>query len=557
MIRDMAEGDLFADERALLDRCRAALSGADPTAPLHQPLDELLTAHARLLRRFRQTVRLSDRSHSQLREMHERLRGAQEELARAASSTGDLLDDPVSWARRAADGILAALRARSLDVWLLEQGVLTAIGAAAGPPPDLARLEAIGGSAPGPRPGEWLVAVRGVSGALRGALAVDSARPLDETQRGLLTTLAGHLGTALDLRHARGRLQRAEADARAQRERLKEQAVDLAGVCPACSGCFEAAEPDALCPVDGFLLDSNVALPLVVADRYRLEAQLGIGGMGAVYRAHDRRLGRPVALKVLRDLDADAEQRARFEREARTIARLRHPGIVTLYDQGELDGGVLFLVMELLAGNNLAVLIERDGRGSPAQVAALLRQAGSALAAAHAAGIVHRDLKPGNVVLDQQGLHFKLVDFGIARPLAGAGLTETGLVLGTPGFMAPEQAMGRPVDGRTDLYGLAAVAWAALTARPLFAIRNSAQAAYAAVLIPAPRPSSVLALASPRLDQAFARALAKLPEQRPSDVAAWAEEAATEVERLPPAPGWRDQPAPGGPEQDATQRLLR
>ncbi|HEX7878960.1 MAG TPA: protein kinase [Candidatus Eisenbacteria bacterium] len=213
---------------------------------------------------------------------------------------------------------------------------------------------------------------------------------------------------------------------------------------------------------------------------YRLEALLGAGGMGEVYRALDTRLGRSVAIKVLsRHLAATAEARARFEREARTVSQLNHPNIATLFDVGQ-EGDTDYLVMEFLEGETLA---DRLVRG-PLPTAEFLALAGpivDALAAAHRAGVIHRDLKPGNVMLTAGGP--KLLDFGLARPLEGvvtdasssqsptvnAPLTGQGVIVGTLQYMAPEQLEGREVDARTDVFALGCVLFEMATGRKAFA----------------------------------------------------------------------------------------
>ncbi len=180
--------------------------------------------------------------------------------------------------------------------------------------------------------------------------------------------------------------------------------------------------------------------------------------MGTVFLAEDLRLPREVAIKIVRlDLNADPGIRLRFVREANTLARLSHPGVTALFDAGELDDGSLFLVMERLRGRDLGSLLASEGRGTPAQVGEVARQAGAALAAAHRAGVVHRDVKPENLVLTRDGdrLRVKVVDFGLAQaPEAGRALTRTGMVVGTPAFMAPEQVMDEELSASTDIYAL-------------------------------------------------------------------------------------------------------
>jgi eukaryotic-like serine/threonine-protein kinase len=188
--------------------------------------------------------------------------------------------------------------------------------------------------------------------------------------------------------------------------------------------------------------------------RYQLGRTLGSGGMAIVYQAHDRELGRVVAVKRLADnLSHDRSFRDRFLREAQLAARLSHPHLVRVYDFGHDPDGRPFIVMEYVEGGSLAEALARDGALSPARVVAVARDCCSGLAYAHAAGLVHRDLKPQNLLLDLDG-RVKIADFGIARSLDGTSLTLTGSVLGTAGYLAPEQAGGEQATAAADIYGL-------------------------------------------------------------------------------------------------------
>jgi eukaryotic-like serine/threonine-protein kinase len=208
----------------------------------------------------------------------------------------------------------------------------------------------------------------------------------------------------------------------------------------------------------------------VVADRYLLHEPVGRGGMGVVWRADDRLLGRPVAVKEvgfepgLSGEEREAVQ-ARVMREARAAAMLNHAGAVTVYDVAE-DDGRAFIVMELVEAPTLAELVRDGGPLTPAEVARIGLAVLDVLAAAHAAGIVHRDLKPGNVMV--AGDHVKLTDFGIATVKDDPRLTSTGIVLGSPSYIAPEQALGREVTPATDLWGLGATLFYAVCGRPPF-----------------------------------------------------------------------------------------
>jgi len=256
---------------------------------------------------------------------------------------------------------------------------------------------------------------------------------------------------------------------------------------------------------------------------YRMEAPLGAGGMGTVYRAVDTRLGRKVAIKI-----ATARYSERFQREARAISALNHPHICTLYDVGPN-----YLVMELLDGPTLSDEIKK-GPLSAELVTRYGEQAAGALAEAHAHGIVHRDLKPGNIMITRHGI--KVLDFGIAKVLSEADLTETNAIVGTPAYMAPEQAEGREADERTDLFALGLVLYEMAAGRlPVpGASLGRMLASGAAPAIPPPcRAGSPFAS---RLNRLIPRLLEKDPERRPQSAAAVRQELLAEQQPQPVKP---------------------
>ncbi len=227
-------------------------------------------------------------------------------------------------------------------------------------------------------------------------------------------------------------------------------------------------------PDDGELLLARVRV--AVADRYDGLREIGRGGMAVVYAARDRRLNRDIALKVLPpDLGFRRDVRERFVREAQTAARLNHPSIVPIYAVDEVDGLVYF-AMALVQGESLAARLGRETRPPLPFVRNVLAQVADALAYAHASGVVHRDVKPDNILLEHATGRAIVTDFGIARAVqSGARLTQTGIAVGTPAFMSPEQAMGqRDVDGRSDVYALGVVGYVMLTGRLPFEADTSA-----------------------------------------------------------------------------------
>ncbi len=255
---------------------------------------------------------------------------------------------------------------------------------------------------------------------------------------------------------------------------------------------------------------SGVDLP----SRYRDPVLIDAGGMGAVYRAHDERLGRDVAVKVPSAAVAgDPAAGRRFRREAVSAARVHHPNVAVVYDAGEHDGRS-YMVMELVPGGTVA---DRLARGRPPRDVALgwIAQAAAALDAAHAAGVVHRDVKPANLLLDAAG-RVKVADFGIARVLGdqGATMTAAGTVVGTSGYVSPEQAQGRPVTPAADQYSLAAVAFELLTGERPYAPRTGLAELAAHVGDPAPRARERDPALPPAVDDVLGRGLAKDPAAR-------------------------------------------
>src|SRR6266540_616634 len=252
----------------------------------------------------------------------------------------------------------------------------------------------------------------------------------------------------------------------------------------------------------------------IVADRYVLKAPLGRGGMGVVWHAHDTVLGRAVAVKevVFPPSLPDQERRsahARVMREARAAARLNHPGAVTLFDVVQ-DQGHPFIVMELVPASTLAHLVRTEGPLPPGRVAAIGGQVADALEAAHRAGIVHRDVKPGNVMVAEDG-GVKLADFGVASLRGDPQLTATGLVIGSPAYMAPEQAGGEPSGPPADFWALGATMYFAVEGEPPFD-KPTSIATLAAVVNEDPRPM----LRAGPLAPVIGALLAKDPADRPS-----------------------------------------
>ncbi|TNF36787.1 MAG: serine/threonine protein kinase, partial [Deltaproteobacteria bacterium] len=303
-------------------------------------------------------------------------------------------------------------------------------------------------------------------------------------------------------------------------------------ICPQCG----AETPELTCRVDGFgtvdasrhrRVDPRDRIGTLFQNRYRIDAVLGAGGMGSVYRATQVRVGRQVALKVIHaDLAHNLAVIARFQREGRAIAALVHPNIVQVYDFGQAEDGELFMAMELIEGRTLCDILRAEAPLDPARVAHLGAQLFDALAEAHERSVIHRDLKPDNIFVTDTGRRHdvvKVVDFGVAKivnaPEDDAMVTARGAILGSPKYMAPEQARGKGVTGHADVYAIGAILYEALTGHPVFDEPSAADYLVAhSVKLPSPPQVRGRELRGPLVDLIM-RCLEKKPWDRPDGAA--------------------------------------
>jgi tRNA A-37 threonylcarbamoyl transferase component Bud32 len=281
-----------------------------------------------------------------------------------------------------------------------------------------------------------------------------SEEPYTPEDRELLRGIAVQMGVALDL------------------SRLRKQAGSSSiapTVTPGGSGATQTFTPTVV--VGGSGAGSGITVGAMVDNKYRVDSIIGQGGMGAVFKAWDVRLERPVAIKVVRPhLISDPEARARFNRESKIIARLQHPSIVTVYDYGNLADGGAFLVMEFVPGEDLRHFLKREKQLDAARMSVLMAGICGGVEIAHKAGIFHRDLKPENILLPDGGTGPKVLDFGVAKLTNsssgdGGTMSVVGTIVGTPAYMAPEQLRGEAVDARADVYSLGVMAYEMLTMR--------------------------------------------------------------------------------------------
>jgi serine/threonine-protein kinase len=278
-----------------------------------------------------------------------------------------------------------------------------------------------------------------------------------------------------------------------------------------------------------------MSVETLAAGRYRVQRTLGQGGMAAVYLAQDSELERPVAIKVLAEhLASDDAFRHRFLREARMAAKLSHPNIVHVYDQGEEEGRP-FIVMEYVDGPTLSDELKRNGPLSPARVVDLALQICGGLEHAHSSGLVHRDIKPGNLLLREDGT-VKIADFGIARAAQATKLTQIGSVLGTAAYLAPEQAAGEPVTAAADIYSLGCVLFQLLTGRTPYVFETLPELVVKQREEPITPIRELRAEVPAELEAAVMHCLARGPDYRPASAAALAQELAAGSPEPPTEP---------------------
>ncbi|MGO9778233.1 MAG: Stk1 family PASTA domain-containing Ser/Thr kinase [Streptosporangiaceae bacterium] len=287
-------------------------------------------------------------------------------------------------------------------------------------------------------------------------------------------------------------------------------------------------------------MDTTLADPLVgrlLDRRYQVEALVAMGGMATVYRATDTRLDRRVALKVMHaDLARDEAFVNRFIGEAKSVARLSHPNVVSVYDQGR-DGPYLYLAMEYLPGRTLRDLLDERGWFPPREALSIMVPLLSGLAAAHTAGIVHRDVKPENVLIAPDG-HLKMVDFGLARALSVSPQTRTGVIIGTVAYLAPEQVRGTGADARTDVYAAGIVLFELLTGTKPHTGDSPLSVAYKHVNEAVPAPSQLVPGIPPEVDQLVAQATSRDPHGRPADAGQFLRQVSDVMQWLPGPGGW-------------------
>jgi len=313
-----------------------------------------------------------------------------------------------------------------------------------------------------------------------------------------------------------------------------------------CSACGREYPDDVrFCQNDGTTLRASATSDLigsVIADRYHITKKLGEGGMGAVYLGEHVKMGRKSAIKVIaQSMSHDVEAIARFNREAANAAQINHPNVCGIYDFGETPEGVIYLAMEFIEGEALTAVLEREGAFSAKRAADILDQTARALQAAHDLGIVHRDLKPDNIMVtrDRDGSDLvKVVDFGIAKAMGGDSeqkVTKTGLVVGTPEYMSPEQLSGDRLDGRSDIYSLGLVLFRMLTGILPFQAESSQEVMIKRLTDDPMQLTDALPSSSfpSSLQAAVTRALQRMPSDRYASAAEFGRDVMSAVSGAP------------------------
>ncbi len=333
------------------------------------------------------------------------------------------------------------------------------------------------------------------------------------------TYAPGALGSIVGRDDELGRLARvfdAMAVGVRQREaRLREQLLELRSDVTKATNEFKSAQPEPAGSNAGS--DDAFAIGRVLGTRYEILDVIGRGGMGVVYRAHDRELGEEVAIKTIRRelLTFDPVLAEQLKSEIRLARRISHRNVVRTHDLGDADG-IAFVTMEYVRGITVRELLETRGKLGAASALALARQFAEALAVAHAAGVIHRDVKPENALIDSEGV-LKVMDFGIARfTEATSSRTQTGMAVGTPTYMAPEQLAGDPIDPRADLYALGVVLYECLTGHPPFKAPSLVSLIAKVLTTTPPLPSEGNPDVPPALSALVMRLLSKNAEDRPA-----------------------------------------
>jgi hypothetical protein len=370
-----------------------------------------------------------------------------------------------------------------------------------------------------------------------------SEEPYSPTDRSLLLAIARQMATVYEVTRLHDQIARKARSEHEVLARLMATNINLMRECPECGCCYDVV--DTHCEKCSVELALTLPIERTVADRYCIHQLIGKGGMGAVYRATDLRLKRAIAIKVIKaDFFGDRTALRRFEREALVVAQLNHPNIVEVYDYGQTPTGGAWVVMELVKGSTLRGELNRLKKMPAKFVARLFGQLFDGVAAAHDLGVIHRDLKPENIVLahdNDETLQVKILDFGLAKFLhaiqgistpGAQSITETGLLIGTPSYMSPEQLSGGVVSEESDIFAIGVMLVEALTGERPFQGQTQAEVMRSILTQPLLLPAEINDL--PQLSQALRKCLAKDVSDRFRTIAEAKVEIITALQTLKP-----------------------
>jgi hypothetical protein len=373
---------------------------------------------------------------------------------------------------------------------------------------------------------ELIIPINGISQQLFGLLLIgekDSGEPYSQKDKNLLEDIAHQLGIVYENTLLKEEVNREEKIKQDVLAKLEEKNINLVKECPSCGRCFDSTVE--FCEIDKRRLAITLPVEKVIEQKYSLEKLLGKGGMGAVYIAKDLHLGRGVAVKILRaNMFGDQEAVKRFEREAKASAKVTHPNIISIYDYGKLASEGAYLVMELVEGSTLKSKINQQNPMPAIVVADLFDQILDGVKVAHKAGIIHRDLKPDNILITEVSgrMSAKILDFGLAKiksinKLDGNSLTAPGTVMGTFGYMPPEQFSGETIDERADIFALGVILIELLTGNKPFVGKTAYEIMGAMLKNQYHLPSSNKKEIQD-LDEKIQKCIAKTPKDRFSSI---------------------------------------
>jgi ligand-binding sensor domain-containing protein/tRNA A-37 threonylcarbamoyl transferase component Bud32 len=479
----------------------------------------------------------------ELRQANVKLVEAQDRIARLLESQPQAIENIPAWSESIANDVAKVIGASSISVWVREDEKFRSWSTEDTEPIILEDLQKAPPFA-ATQTEKIILPVMGGAGEIYGALKISGKTGAwGETEKRLIAGFVNQLGSTLEMQKMRKDLTAAREKMALRIDEFHAQGISTLKVCSHCNRCFD--DTANTCPVDGADLRVPQILPYRIFDRYRMLRLLGQGGTGIVFQAEDEKLHRYVAVKILRKEYPDVpSQKIQWEREARIIARLHHPGIVGLHDIGELDDGSAFLIMEFLQGVDMSRKLRVDGPGRPSQVAQVLKQVGDALKSAHESSVIHRDLKPANLFMTASipnSFQMKVVDFGLAKSLNEdyRSLTMTGVLIGSPSYMSPEQVRGYKVDHRSDLFSLASVVYELLTGTVAFSAQTIPDILVRILAENPPPLSAHITNVPSEIQRALDWAMEKDPEKRPSSVVQWVQEIAPRLMKLSSsASGW-------------------